>query len=81
MQQAFRRQLLALGRLGGSQELADSHCRQFIRSVLAASIDVRPHTEAVLDVLRSSGAPTAATTRFTETFEAAVWPIAGRPSL
>ena len=36
MQQVFRRQLLALGRLDGDEATIDRQCREFVRSVLAA---------------------------------------------
>ena len=73
MQQVYRRQLLALGRLGGDEELLDAQCQRFIRTALAARLNTRPHTEAVLDVLLSSGASSAVAARFVGAFDEAVW--------
>ena len=73
MQQSFRRQLFALGRLGGSADLTDLQHQEFIQSVLAVDINLRPHTEAVLDVLLTCGVSPASAARFVESFDAAVW--------
>lgn len=73
MQQVFRRQLLALGRIGGDDVTVDGQSRAFIRSVLAAAIETRPDTQGVRDVIASMGASMAATDRFVDAFDAAVW--------
>ena len=73
MQQAFRRQLLGLGRLGGTQAQVDGQCRQFISAVLAVKIELRPNTIAVLDVLSNNRVATAIAARFVDMFDATVW--------
>lgn len=73
MQQVFRRQLLALGRIDRDEAAADEQCRAFVRSVLGASLEARPDTQGVRDVLTSIGASRAATDRFVDAFDAAVW--------
>ena len=73
MQQVYRRQLLALGRINDAPESVDSHCQQFIRSVLAGPIGTRPDTEGVKDVLLSMGVSAESTARFVDAFDAAVW--------
>lgn len=76
MQQIFRRQLLALGELTGCTAAVVQQCQQFIRGVLAAPLAMRPHTEAVLDVLLFNRVGAATAACFAETFDAAVWRIA-----
>lgn len=72
MQQVFRRQLLAMGRMN-SDVVVDEQCHKFVRSVLGAALELRPDTQGVRDVLTSAGASTAATDRFVDAFDAAVW--------
>ncbi len=73
MQQVFRRELLALGRIDGDEVAVDEQCRTFVRSVLGAAIETRPDTQDVRDVIASMGASTAAMDRFVDAFDAAVW--------
>lgn len=75
MQQTFRRQLLALGGLTGGTAVVDQQCQQFIRGVLAVPPAMRPHTEAVLDVLLSNRVVSATAAYFVDTFDAAVWRV------
>ena len=71
MEQVYRRQLLALGRLEG--DAVDAQRNAFVAKVLADKLASRPDTQGVQDVLSSSGAAPAVVARFVDAFNAAVW--------
>lgn len=75
MERSCRRQLLAFGQLGRSEDEADASARAFIRHVLAGPLESRPNTQGVEDVLLSSGATPAMVARFVQAFDAAVWGV------
>jgi hypothetical protein len=73
MEQVYRRQLLALGKLRGDAASVDACSREFIRGVLAGPLGSRPNSQGVEDVLFGSGAEPAAVARFLAAFDTAVW--------
>lgn len=81
MEQTYRRQLLALGRLDGEHDEVDTRAREFIRDVLAGPLTSRPNTQGVEDVLSSSGAAAATVARFAHAFHAAVWDVSATRGL
>ena len=72
MQQNFRRQLLALRR-GRVPEDLGARFETFIGAVNAASVQLRPARDEVLDVLLLIGLTAKRGGEFADRFERAVW--------
>jgi hypothetical protein len=73
MNQEYRRKFLALDTLRGDEDGLREQVDSLIADVRSASVDRRPNTDDVRDVLMSIGLPALTVKELTVLYELGVW--------